>query len=183
MELLNWQKEVLDQNDLDVFEIITVRNAGKTTLGLAWLSKDADLSIFITKNAKTIRKELKEKAEEFKFKISNFYVVSNLDQLRKLNLSPKKRIKVFVDEYFLQPEVTLQALDAAIGHDKYKVLFIGSRSSKEDKFKLPFSKQYVVDLVKLFSDGAINRNQIDMVLESYNLEQLDLDFGTPFETN
>lgn len=183
MDLLNWQKEVLEQTDLDIFEIITVRHAGKTTLGLAWLAEDADVSILITANAKLIRNELKEKADEFKFKIKNFYVVSNLEQLKKLNLSPKKKIKIVVDEYFDQPEVSLIALDNGVGHENYKVMFIGSRSSKEDKFKIPFSKQYVVDLVKLFSDKGITRNQVDMVMESYTLEQLELDFGTPFESN
>lgn len=183
MDFLKWQKEILSQTDLEIFEIITVRHAGKTTLSLAWLSEDADISILINKHAKSIRNELKEKIKELGLKPKEFHVVANLEQLRQLNISSNRKVKIVVDEYFQQPDISLNALDKRVGHEKYKVMFIGSRTKKEDKFKIPFSKQYTVDLVKLFGDGALNRNQVDMILASYGPEELELDFGTPFETN
>ncbi|WP_440097416.1 hypothetical protein [Bacillus paralicheniformis] len=185
MEWLKWQSKILEQDDLDIFEVIATRGAGKTTFSLGWVTKDADISIFITKNASMIRKKLKENIKTLDFNLNEFHVISNLKQLRKLNTNPKKNIRIVVDEYFYQPEITLDSLDRILGHKKYKALFIGTRRTKEDKFKIPFSKQYIVDIIQLISDQVISPAQLIDILNKgmLDLEQFYIEFGAPFEAN
>jgi hypothetical protein len=181
MQWLDWQKAIIDEDDLEVFEVISVRNSGKTSLSLGWVTKDADISIIITDNAKMVRSKSKDAIKGLGLKPKELHIVSDLNQLKKLNTHSKRKVKIVVDEYFYQPDITLKGIDDVIGHEQYKVLFIGSRKSKDDKFKIPFSKQFSVDLVRLVSDKLISLDQLIDIIKNLDEEQLHIEFGAPFE--
>jgi len=184
MKWLEWQEALLNNyDDLDIFEVMAIRGSGKTTLSLGWVCKDADLSIFITSEAKSVRDYYKEKIKSMGLKYNELHIVANLEQIKKINTKTTKKIKVVVDDYFHQSDVTLKKLDDVIGHDQYKVLFIGARRNKEDKFKIPFSKQFYVGLTELIKSEVISLDHFIDIVNCVNKEQLQLEFGAPFEAN
>lgn len=184
MELYKWQKALVeDYKDLEVLEVITVRGAGKNIASLAWASDDSDVAIIITDNKNPFRKSIRQEVRSLGIEPGAMHVVANLDQIRGIHTHPKKKLKVVVDEYFAKPDITLEKLDKVIGHENYKVLFIGSRRSKEDKFKIPFSKQLSIDLTQMIAQNLINPNHLASIFKDMSEEDMTIEFGTPFENN
>ena len=180
MKWLKWQENILNNyDDLDVLEVMAIRCSGKTTLSLAWVCKDADLSIFIN----PIGDDYKARIESMGLKYNELHIIRDLEQLRGIDTNEARKIRIAVDEYFYQPNVTLKKLDEFIGHERYKVLFIGTRRTKEDKFKIPFSKQFYVGLADLIASEAISLDSLLTIANHWDEEQLQLDFGAPFEVN
>lgn len=179
--LSKWQQKIYDC-DLDVIETIAVRGSGKTFLGMEWVSNNSDTAIILThpEQVKYMRSSVSDHCRIYRR--NKIHVVSNLSQIRKLNTNQKKRIKVVVDEYFTQPQINLNRLDSAIGHEKYKVLFIGSKTKDDDKFKIPFSKQFSVGLDHLLLDKMITPEQVVKILQA-NDGNFGGQFTTPFEIN
>lgn len=183
MEFLKWQKQIMEEKDLDIFEIISVRNSGKSILGLAWVLEDADISIILSKLPNRYRKTISELKKELGFGERKVHVIGNIDQMRHINTHPKKRVKIVVDEYFRLPDISLKELDKVMGHDKYKVMFIGTRINDEDKFKIPYSKHYSVDLVHLLTERIMTTEQLQAIINHLDSDQLHIEFGTPLESN
>lgn len=176
MKLIEWQEKVMNEEDLSVFEVISVRGSGKTKFGVYWALEGADLSIFICPQARYKRGQLKDLANKLKPEGNNFHVVSGLHQLKGIPKS--KKVKVVVDEYFCLPEINLSNLDRAIGSDNYKVLFMGTSVSNNDKFKFPISKKYIVDAFSLYRYGLFDERQLLSFIRDN-----PSDFSLPIEVN
>lgn len=188
MKWLNWQKKIIDDKESEVIEVIGSKGAGKDILSLGWVVDDADVSIIIV-NDYYKKISLIDNVDKFGFNPKGMYIVYDLshlrglDCLRDLTFKSNKKVKVVVSEYFFQPEITLNELDQVIGSENYKVMFIGSRKECDDKFKIPFSKKYNVDLLHLFVEGDIDESYLLNLLAKENKEYLYTNFCSPFEIN
>ena len=171
---IEWQTKIL-LDDFDVIELIACRGAGKTLLGLRWAEKDCDQLIVMTNNPVAMRQYIKEKEKEFKLELPPVKVISNLMQLQKIYTHPKLKTKILVDEYFAL-NITFNQIDKTMGHENYKIMFVGTRKQLDDNFKIPFSKQYTVDILRLANEGIVPPEMItDMLAEKF-----ELDFMSPF---
>lgn len=164
-DLLKWQKVILENDDLDIHELIANRAVGKTEFGQYWITQDSDVAIIFVHNAR-LRKPIIKDIIQSGYK-GRLEVVSELWQLKGLRL--KGRIRVFVDEMFMMNGITLDALDSALGTADYKVLFAGTRRVPEDKFRISYSKQYIVGLDAMMLDYEFYEKNIQQTIASQGL--------------
>lgn len=180
--MIDWKQRIRENDDLDIHEVIAVRAVGKTEFGLEWVTTDADISIVIAPNSRMSNYIVKDFLHYGMYNGNKVQVTHNYHYLRGLRLSPDKKIRVYVDEYLMQ-DFSLDDLDEVIGHENYKVLFMGSQQNKDDGFRINFSKHYVVGVDYLLRSGDINEEEFLKSIRYMDDESFYRNYCLPTELN
>ena len=184
MELLRWQKRVLEESDLDIFEVIAPKDSGKTLLSLLWLTqKKRRTMIFMTTNVLRTKEKLRGMISDYNLDIdiNKIYFINHLHAIKgKLILRDAfekgEKIRLVVDDCFDYADFDLELFDECLMCKDYELLLIGTKRKNSDDFQIEISKQYIVSLSSLYLDGWLTSGEF---LQRLN----EMGFETGIENN